>query len=663
MGGMNMGGLDTGRWNMGSLSLARRMALLGLALLLLLLAGSLAIHTWAARNALESQLALRNADGAAALAVVLSQRGGDLPAMQALAQAHLRQGVYRSVQLWLPDGQAAINLVSRTQPQRAPAWFVSFMALQPMPGVAPVLDGPHPLATLRLESRQAWAYDALWDACLLTLQLLLALAVLAALLATLALRSWQRPLAATLAQAQALEQGRFIEAEEPSLPELRAVTRSMNAMVRRLRDVFAAQADQVQVLQRQAQVDAVTGLPLRRHFVGRLQADLAGPDGPGVGLILVRVLELDQLNQRLGHEATDRLLGTAAGLLLAYVDRVPGTFAGRLNGSDLALGLPVAGVALETAQSLQAALRAAPALHAGGAQIVVGGVDGLSDIAVGPALAAADAALAQAEAEGGFAVQASGSSVADPAGSRAWREQLAAALAEGRVRLGEFALRDRQGTLIHLECPLRVQLQPDGEFHEAGRWLALARRSRLLPQVDLAALDLARAAVVRDGQPRGVNVALPSLSSPGFIDDVARRLMDSPLAAQRLSLEWADPTSAADQQAVRAAVAAWRAHGVRLGVEHAGAQPQQLALLCEMGLDYIKIDNRHLRGAATDPAVRAYAQSLVKLIHGLGLTALAEGIDGADDLQALWDLGFDGATGPAVADGEPAPSPAAALVS
>lgn len=633
------------------MSLARRMALLGAALLLLLLIGSLAIHTWAARNALESQLSLRNADGAAALAVVLSQQGGDNAAMLALAQIHLQQGVYRSVQLWQPDGQAVIDLTSPTAAQHAPAWFVQAMPLRPMPGVAPVLDGTHPSATLRLESRVAWAHDALWDACLLTLQLLLALALVAAVLATLVLRSWQQPLAATVAQAQALEQGRFFEADEPNLPELRAVTRSMNAMVRRLREVFAAQADQVQVLQRQAQVDAVTGLPLRRHFVGRLQAGLAGPDSPGVGLILVRVLHLEQLNQRLGHEAADRLLATCAGLLLAYVDRVPGTFAGRLNGSDLALGLPVAGVALETAQSLHAALLAAPALHAGGAQIVVGGVDGLADMAVGPALAAADAALAEAEAERGIAVQASGSSVADPAGARAWREQIAAALAEGRVRLAEFALRSPSGQLIHLECPLRVQLQPDGPYHEAARWLALARRSQLLPQVDLAALDLALAAVNADAQPRGVNVALPSLSSPGFIDDVARRLMDAPLAAQRLSLEWADPVSAADQQAVQAAIAAWRGHGVRLGVEHAGAQPQQLARLCEMRLDYIKIDNRHLRGAATDLAVRAYAQSLVKLIHGLGLQALAEGIDQADDLQALWALGFDGATGPAVAAG------------
>jgi EAL domain-containing protein (putative c-di-GMP-specific phosphodiesterase class I) len=46
--------------------------------------------------------------------------------------------------------------------------------------------------------------------------------------------------------------------------------------------------------------------------------------------------------------------------------------------------------------------------------------------------------------------------------------------------------------------------------------------------------------------------------------------------------------------------------------------------------------------------VRGYAHGLLALIHGLGLTALAEGIDEAADLVALWSLGYDGATGPAL---------------
>jgi EAL domain-containing protein (putative c-di-GMP-specific phosphodiesterase class I) len=70
--------------------------------------------------------------------------------------------------------------------------------------------------------------------------------------------------------------------------------------------------------------------------------------------------------------------------------------------------------------------------------------------------------------------------------------------------------------------------------------------------------------------------------------------------------------------------------------------------LQDAGIAYIKVDARHLRGVSGNEAVYGYAQSLVALIHGLGLTALAEGIDDERDLDTLWGLGFDGATGPAV---------------
>ena len=630
------------------MTVARRVALLLAVVVMLALAGSLAVHTLATRQALGTELASRNRDAAAVLALAMSLQP-DEAAMRASATAQMARGAYLRVVLQRPDGSTVLDLSQPLGPRRAPAWFVGLLPLTPEPGTASVQREGATVSTVRVESSVAWALDALWDACAVTALLLAALAALAAALAVGLLRGWQRPLQATVAQAQALEQGRFVEAEEPSLPELRVLTRSMNAMVRRLREVFAAQAEQVQVLQRQAQLDAVTGLPVRRHFVAGLQAQLAEPGGPGAALILVRVLHLEAINERLGHEATDRLLVAAAGLLLAYVERVPGTFAGRLNGSDFALCLPLTGLASETADSLHATLLAAPAFRSGGAQIVVGGVDGLVGVTAGAALAQADAALAQAESDTGLAVQDSANSVADPAGARAWREQIAQALADGRVRLVEEPVLGSQGQLLHLLCPLHVQLALDGPYHAAAGWLALARRSRLLPRVDLATLDLVLRAIAEDGQARAVHLAWLSLTAPGFMADVALALAAAPQSARLLHIEWADDdANAADESVCAEASALLRPWGVQLGMEHVGALAQHLAHLAALGLQYVRFDGRHVRGVAHDAAVHAYAQSLVGLVHGQGLLALASGVDDSQDLMALWALGFDGVSGKAV---------------
>ena len=63
------------------------------------------------------------------------------------------------------------------------------------------------------------------------------------------------------------------------------------------------------------------------------------------GLVLLRVLDLAELNRAARPRGgRPRMLGAIAQALQAYTERVKGCFVGRLNGSDFALCLPVAGV-------------------------------------------------------------------------------------------------------------------------------------------------------------------------------------------------------------------------------------------------------------------------------------------------------------------------------
>lgn len=631
----------------------RRIALIIAVVLLLALAGSLSIHSLAARQALLTQLALRNADAAAALAAQWALSTAGPGELSAAAAAQWGSGRFERLLLSTPDRQVLLDLHQAQAQADVPAWFAQALPLAAEEGRAVVGPRSAPRAMLQVQTDTGWARAALWQACFRTALLLVALGALGAGLLAWAWRSWRRPLQAAVDQAQALADGRFVQAAEPDLAELLPLTRSMNATVLRLREVFAAQAEQVALLQRQAQLDLVTGLPLRQHFLGRLQQRLADPGGPSVALLLVRVLHLESLNPRLGHEATDRLLGAIADVLMTYVERVPGTFAGRLNGSDFALCLPVSGVAQETADSLRAALAAVPALRSGGAEAVIGGVDDLRASGSGPALAAADAALARAEAGSGVAIERQDDRAGDGGGSRAWRDQIASALAEGRVRLAECEVVDRAGSLLHLECPLRVQLQRGGDYVAAERWLALARRSRLLPQVDVKAVELALAAIAEDGRPRAVHASVISVETAGFVTEVAERLRAAPGAAARLTIEVVEGARQAVLAPLAAAAAAWRQAGARLAVEHAGSAPQHLPEMGEAGIAYVKVNARHLRGVGSDAAVRGYAQSLVALIHGLGARAIAERLDRAEDLATVWSLGFDGAGGAAPAASQP----------
>jgi predicted signal transduction protein with EAL and GGDEF domain len=405
------------------------------------------------------------------------------------------------------------------------------------------------------------------------------------------------------------------------------------------------QTEQVLRLQRQAQLDAMTGVSLRHHFLGQLQRRLADPQGGRAALLIVRVCDLEALNLRAGREATDRLLCAVAHVLLTYVDRVAGALAGRLNGGDFALCLPVGGVALETATSLRDALAALPVLRTAGALAVVGGVDGLPHTTSSLALAQADAALARAEAgEGdGVAVDAHGEWPAGASGASAWRLQIAEALTQERAQLQHTPVLDREGRTLHLACTLHLQLSPSAAPQPPRLWLAWARRAHLLPRVDLLAVQLALQALAADGRPRCVRVAAASWSSPGFVLAVQALLQSAPTQARALAIELAEPASHEARDGLAAVCTAWAPCGVSLGVGHGRVMPPDLTALQATGIAFVSVAGDHLRGVAADAALRAYAQGWLQLVHDLGLLALLEGDADPRDLDVLWALGLDGA--------------------
>jgi diguanylate cyclase (GGDEF)-like protein len=435
------------------------------------------------------------------------------------------------------------------------------------------------------------------------------------------------------------------------VPELQRLTQAMNTMVTRLKLVFEAQADQVEALRREAHSDPLTGLANRKHFMRQLAALLQGEDGSSEGgLVLLRVIDLAGINRMLGHEATDRMIGAVAQALQAYTQRVAGCRLGRLNGSDFALALPVGGVSLETAQAVAHALAAALPAFGHGVAVAVGAVEIRRDMPVAQLMGAADAALARAESRGPFAVEgademAAGSGTATQ-GEGAWRQRITEALGERRLRLVGFPVIDARQQLVHLECPLRLQLEPGGAYETAARWLPLALRGKLTASIDERAVELALAEIARDGRPRCINLSGASLADSAFASRLRTRLAAAPAAAASLWLEV--PESAAVDHFAQVQELAHQLHatGARVGLEHAGERLARIERLFEAGLDYVKLDAAVVQGIAGDDGRAHYLKSVVAMLHGLSMTVMAEGVTDASDAKALWDIGVDALTGP-----------------
>jgi EAL domain-containing protein (putative c-di-GMP-specific phosphodiesterase class I)/GGDEF domain-containing protein len=639
------------------MSLIKQVWLLLVATLALAFVGSFVVTTQSARQYLRTQLSFKNNDTAQALALMLSQQRGDLTLLELTVASQFDTGYYERIRLVGPNGQPLVDRRSSDMRMSAPRWFAALAPIDAAPGVAQVSDGWKALGSVEVVSQRRFGYDELWWGTLRSAGWLALLGVAAGLLAAWGVRRIQGPLDSTVQQAEAITGRRFVTVDEPGVPELRRVTRAMNAMVERLRATFTEQAQEAARLRREANCDPLTGVAHRAFFMSRLTGWLTGEDStPSGTLVLVRVADLAGVNRHLGRVQTDDLLRDLARELTSLAEPAEDGEVGRLNGSDFALALANPGSPASMAEAVGARLRQLVNTRPRGVTVLVAAVGWRHGSMPGPVMTAADSALARAEAAaergGPVAIEVAEEAVVDSGfGEFAWHESIRAAVDGTRAELASYPVVRVDGELVHLESPLRLQLLPGEEAVPAVRWLPMARRTRQTGLVDVMAVRLALQAIERDRRPRGVNVAPVSLLESGFIAQLRAVLAQHAAAAKLLWIEVAEPAAVHHFGLLRELGAQLRPLGVKLGLEHAGEHVAEIDRLMEAGLDYVKLDASSTRGLAQDPARFNYVGSTVRMLHSLGLQVYAEGVINGDDAAKLWLCRVDGITGPVVKRG------------
>jgi len=620
---------------------------------LLALLGSLLAATLSARNYLSEQLSNKNADNAAALALALSQQDPDEVTVELAVAALFDSGHYELIRVVDPFGKSIVERRAPAGQYEVPDWFARALPIVSSPGRAQISKGWKQFGAIELISHRRFAYRALWKSVWEMIAALTAAGVVGGALGSLVLGRLRRPLAAVIGQAQAITERRFVTIAEPRVPELRQLATAMNTTVTRLKAMFADEAARLEAVRREVNCDPLTGLANRNSFLAQLRADLAEEESRGGALLLIRVANLVDINRAIGRQATDELLRRLGDIVGHAATANPNGVGARLNGADYALLLPgerdpqaLAGRLMEALiQEGESFVGAGPT-----AQIGYGRYPrGLDASAV---LAQVDAALAAAEADGGNAMRGA-DFVADEEAPRSgdeWARLIHNALDRRWVRLISFPVADLGGGLIHRECPLRLMLDEHGDWLPAGRFLPMAERLRLTPQIDLTAVALGLDQLAADPAIPGlaINLSASSIQDERFRRGLLERLSRHPEPTRRLWLEVAETGVLNHFEAFRSMVGALKGTGCRLGIEHFGRHFSQIGLLHDLGLDYIKVDASFIRGLDEDGSNRTFLQGLSIIAHGIGLTVIAEGVVSEAELKALVDVGFDGATGPAV---------------
>ncbi|MGA5300944.1 putative bifunctional diguanylate cyclase/phosphodiesterase [Nucisporomicrobium flavum] len=399
--------------------------------------------------------------------------------------------------------------------------------------------------------------------------------------------------------------------------------------------------------------DGLTGLANRALFQTRLHTALTAAGGRPVAVALIDLDDFKEVNDTLGHEVGDLLLAEVAQRLAACV-RAGDTVA-RLGGDEFVVVLDDADPAAADLAAERMTRTLHEPVHADGHELPIRASIGIADGHSGDdpsvLLRRADVAMYAAKKLTGTAYLHYNPTMATAGADHAHlgaelREAIAddqlfllyqpiVALDDGRIMGAE--------ALVRWAHPLRGALAPDtfipvaertGLIVPLGRWVmrtAFAQLARWMAEHGDAAPGVLN-----------VNVSARDLREPAFADDVAALLAEYALPADRIVLEITETMALEAGQPVLT-LHRLRALGVRISLDDFGTGHSTLTLLHDCPIDEIKLD-RSFTQSQIDDRVPVSA-AVIHLAQALGLHAVAEGVETADQAEQLLALGYIAAQG------------------
>jgi EAL domain-containing protein (putative c-di-GMP-specific phosphodiesterase class I) len=135
--------------------------------------------------------------------------------------------------------------------------------------------------------------------------------------------------------------------------------------------------------------------------------------------------------------------------------------------------------------------------------------------------------------------------------------------------------------------------------------------------------------------PISVNVSSRQLADDGFVECARDVLAITGLPGRLLTLEITESSLMDCPASVASRLERLRALGVRVSVDDFGMGHSCLSLLHTVPIDTLKIDRSFVARIGPDGTSPATVRTVVALAHSLGMDAVAEGVEGKGQLEAL----------------------------
>jgi EAL domain-containing protein (putative c-di-GMP-specific phosphodiesterase class I)/GGDEF domain-containing protein/CheY-like chemotaxis protein len=223
-----------------------------------------------------------------------------------------------------------------------------------------------------------------------------------------------------------------------------------------------------------------------------------------------------------------------------------------------------------------------------------------------------------------------------------WTRLIRAALTDNRFRLVQQPVASLQVVDTHMFDLLLRLVDEQGKEILPGEFLPAAQRNDLMRHIDrwvlTAALELAAR---RSPACLFVRLSVDSALDPTLLMWLDSQLRNSHVSAQRLCIQIPEDIATAHLPQITQLANELRDRRVRFALEHFGVGAEPLKLINAMPLDFIKLDGSLMQGLVIDTVQQQRVRKLVEAAGNHGIATIAERIEDANTMAALWQLGVE----------------------
>ena len=390
--------------------------------------------------------------------------------------------------------------------------------------------------------------------------------------------------------------------------------------------------------------DALTSLPNRSHFNGRIDQEIAAlNEGESLAVLCLDLDRFKEVNDLFGHAAGDTVLQTVASRVTAVLDERQ--MMARLGGDEFAVlmpGIKNPAMASRLAENILEALRTtsdAPETNSISTSI---GIALYPDDAQDrqALLTHADTALYRAKTEGRntyrFFEARMGAEVRE---RRMLEHDLRLAISRNELRLAYQPQKDvRNQAVTGFEALLRWKHPTRGEISPAI-FIPIAEETGAILEIGDWVLKAACSEAATWTQPMtvAVNVSAVQLYNANFVQELHQILLDTGLPARRLEIEITETALVRDFNRALTTLRLIKALGIRIAMDDFGTGYSSLSNLRAFPFDKIKIDGSFVKSVNSNDQAATIVRAVLGLGRGLGLPVLAEGVETDAELQFLQD--------------------------